>query len=85
MDKVRIKTLLKAWSRSISDRYLDLNLISRLDFRSHCSESDAYNLLRQNAPVGAVMFIMNEVGHSRHWLVENQRNGVYAHYNLTLS
>lgn len=143
MDKKRIKGLLKAWGRRISDRYLDLNLINRLDLRRHASESAAYDLLRQNAPMGAVMFVMNEIENSRqpyfygsnlwdgwgynqyfsallrwddrhcyglinalrqeqgrygvggtpahlwaatrHWLAENQRNGIYQQYNLTMT
>ncbi|MEW8692862.1 MAG: hypothetical protein AB2535_17620 [Candidatus Thiodiazotropha endolucinida] len=65
LDKRRIRALLKAWGRTISDRYLDLNRINNLDSRRHDSEQAAFDLLRQNAPRGAVMFIMNSISQSR--------------------
>lgn len=65
LDKRRIKAVLRAWGRSISDRYLDLNRLNNLDHRRHSSEPAAFALLRQNAPAGAVMFVMNEIEHSR--------------------
>lgn len=65
MDKKRVKTLLRAWSRQISDRYLDLQYLNRLANRRHESERSAFDLIRQNAPAGAVAFVMNQIEGSR--------------------
>ena len=61
LDKARIRALLRAWGRQISDRYLDLQLVQRLHNRRHQSVDSAFDILRRNAPAGAVQFIMNEV------------------------
>jgi hypothetical protein len=63
-DKRRIKALLNAWGRGYHDRYLDLQRFRSLDNRRYRSESEAFNLLKQNAPTGAVMFVMNEIERS---------------------
>ena len=65
MDKRRVRTLLKGWRRSISDRYLDLQLVNRLEHRRHPSVESAFHLLRQNAPTGCVMFLLNEIERNR--------------------
>lgn len=65
MDKVRIRALLRGWAREVSDRYLDLNLVNRLHMRRHESQQAAFDLLRQNAPAGAVQFLMDEIEHNR--------------------
>lgn len=62
MDKRRIRALLKAWSRQISDRYLDLNLVSRGETRSNSTTQIAFDNIRRNKSAGgAVSFIMNEL------------------------
>lgn len=65
MDKKRVKAVLQAFARQISDRYLDLQSVNVLDHRSHESEQAAFDALRQNAPRGAVRFIFNELAASR--------------------
>jgi len=65
LDKRRVRAVLKAWRRSISDRYLELQLVKRFEHRRHESVQAAFDLIRQNAPSGAVMFLMNEIEHNR--------------------
>jgi hypothetical protein len=61
-DKAVVKTLLKAWMRDISDRYLNLS-----DFRvlrkltRFKSVDESYEILKQNSPPGAVRFIYNDI------------------------
>lgn len=60
-DKLVVKTLLSAWTRRISDRYLDLPSLERFTKRSFKSKEEAYEIIRQNHPVGAVKFLYNEL------------------------
>ena len=65
IDKARVRAVLRAAARMISDRYLDLNLINRLDHRPWNSVDEAYRILRRNAPEGAVCFIYNTLADER--------------------
>jgi hypothetical protein len=73
LDKVRVRALLDAWNRHISDRYLDLPMIVRLEVqiqydltrgRDHALRK-ARTRIEQNAPQGAVKFIYNELRNDR--------------------
>ncbi len=64
-DKRRIRGLLRGWNRTVSDRYLDLQLVQRMENRRHASVQAAFELIRQNAPAGCVMFLMNEIERNR--------------------
>ena len=61
VDKSTIKALLKAWARMIDDRYLDRDRIEQLRKRKFSSQKEAFDMIRQNAPLGAVMFLRNEL------------------------
>lgn len=64
LDRSRLKAVLKAWRRSISDRYLDLERVIQMDQRGYPSRAEAFEEIRQNAPTGAVKFVMNELQES---------------------
>ena len=61
-DKRVVRVLLRAWLRQgISDRYLDRFTIEQLHRHAISDTEVAYDLIRQNYPRGAVMFIYNEI------------------------
>ena len=65
-DKMRVRALIKAWKRTLSDRYLDLQLAQRLQSRQFSDTQAVYDQLRQNASHGGcVKFIRNELTASR--------------------
>lgn len=67
LDRIRVQAVLEAWTRRISDRYLDYPTVRRQagSFpRNRPADAilrDEYNRLRQNYPAGAVKFMYNEL------------------------
>lgn len=68
LDRVRVRALLDAWNRHISDRYYDYHQIQNLDRAFDQSRGfdtevrRARAIIQPNAPIGAVKFIYNELG-----------------------
>jgi hypothetical protein len=71
LDKVRVRALLDAWNRHISDRYLDFPRVQTLDrafdprLGRGVAVRQAQHLIDQNASHGAVKFIYNELSRDR--------------------
>lgn len=67
LDKARVRALLDAWSRNISDRYLEYDIVRQRDRgfprRRSVEElvNEEYERLRHNYPRGAVKFLYNEL------------------------
>ena len=61
-DRQRIKALLNAWLRRISDRYLDLSAVEKFAFRRFTDQNTLFNTMKRNATQGgAVKFIRDEI------------------------
>ena len=95
--KRRVRALLDAWNRHISDRYLDRDDVKRFDQRTapplEQAITRAYESIRRNSPQGAVRFIKNELSRSprlrdRVRLAEPDEDGEcpnYVDYNFVFT
>ena len=61
-DRKRIKGLLNAWLRKVTDRYLDLPAVEQLAKNGFTDQNLLFNTMRKNATQGgAVKFIRDEI------------------------
>ena len=65
LDRRRVKALLRAWRRAISDRYLDRESVLTCEGPAYPTVQLAFDKIRSNWPSGAVRFIMNELEYER--------------------